>query len=165
MDKIDVKVANQKVGELFFEKEKNDYGFNYTSQIAPISLIMPFKNSSYIWKNKLHPIFDMNIPEGYLFEILKKYISKEFGYIDDFLIFSYLCSNIQSRLTYDSWCEENQFFSYDLNEILNNDTKDTFTKIVETYLTKNAISGVQPKSLALLEDKESLTTKEYIIKT
>ena len=165
MKKIEVNVYTQKVGEFFFEKEGNSFVFNYTKNIAPISLIMPYKSSSYIWKNKLHPIFDMNMPEGYLFEILKKYIAKEHGYMDDFLIFSYLCANIQSRLTFDSWCDKNEFLSFDLKEILNNDTKDTFTKIVETFLTKNAISGVQPKSIALLEDKESCTTKEYIIKT
>ncbi len=32
-------------------------------------------------------------------------------------------------------------------------------------MDKNAISGVQPKTLALVLDKESLTIKEYIIKT
>ncbi len=165
MDKIDVNISNQKVGELFFEKELNSYGFNYTKDYQPISLIMPFKNSSYLWKNKLHPIFDMNMPEGYLFEILKQYISKEFGYLDDYLVFSYLCGNIQSRLTYDSWCDENKFLSFDMNDILQNDSKDTFSKLVSTYLRKNAISGIQPKSLALLEDKENFTTKEYIIKT
>jgi serine/threonine-protein kinase HipA len=126
---------------------------------------MPFKNSSYVWQNKLHPIFDMNMPEGYLFEILKQYISKEYGYLDDFLVFSYLCGNIQSRLTFDSWIEKNTFLSFDIEEILQNDSEDTFKNLISTYLTKNAISGVQPKSLALLEDKESLTTKEYIIKT
>ena len=165
MNKIDVLIDNQKAGELFFEKQTNRYGFNYTSNQKPISLIMPYKNSTYLWKNRLHPIFDMNMPEGYLFEILKQYISKEYGYIDDFLIFSYLCSNIQSRLTYKSTLLKNQFLSYDLEDILQNDTKDTFTKLVSTFLAKNAISGVQPKSLALLRDKESLTTKEYIIKT
>lgn len=165
MNKIDVLIDNQKAGELFFEKQTNRYGFNYTSNQKPISLIMPYKNSTYLWQNRLHPIFDMNMPEGYLFEILKQYISKEYGYIDDFLIFSYLCSNIQSRLTYKSTLVKNQFLSYDLEDILQNDTKDTFTKLVSTFLTKNAISGVQPKSLALLRDKESLATKEYIIKT
>jgi serine/threonine-protein kinase HipA len=122
MKKIDVKIDELKVGELFFEKESNTYIFNYTKNVAPISLIMPYKNSSYIWKNKLHPIFDMNMPEGYLFELLKKYIAKEHGYIDDFLVFSYLCGNIQSRLTFDSWYDKNEFLSYDLEEILNNDT-------------------------------------------
>ncbi len=165
MQKIDVKVANKKAGELSFEKENNRYVFNYTQKSAPISLIMPYRVSSYIWKNRLHPIFDMNMPEGYLFEMLKQFISKEYGYIDDFLSFSYLCPNIQSRLTYESWCAKSDVVSFNLTDILHHDTKDTFSKLVHTYLSKNAISGVQPKSLALLKDKESLSTKEYIIKT
>lgn len=165
MKTIEVNVDDLKVGELYFEQGSNTYGFNYTKDYQPISLIMPYKNSSYIWKNKLHPIFDMNMPEGYLFELLKNYISKEFGYLDDFLVFSYLCSNIESRLSYKSWYKENSFLSYNLNDILENDSTNTFISLVDTYLTKNAISGVQPKSLAILEDKENFTTKEYIIKT
>lgn len=165
MDKIEVLVSNQKVGELFYEKETNSYGFNYTLNLKPISLIMPYRSSTYLWKNKLHPIFDMNVPEGYLFEIFKKYLSKEYGYIDDYLIFSYICQNIQSRLIYKSTRNKESFVSYDLDDILSNDSQDTFLKLVETFLHKNAISGIQPKSLATLRDKESLSTKEYIIKT
>lgn len=165
MKEINVEINNQKVGNLFFEKEKNQYGFNYTSEYKPISLIMPYKKSSYMWKYKLHPIFDMNMPEGYLFEIFKKYLTKEHGYIDDFLIFSHICSNIESRLSFKSPILKKDFVSFDLEEVLQNDTNDTFTKIVTAFLDKNAISGVQPKSLAILKDKESLSSKEYIIKT
>ena len=165
MKKIYVNIDDTNVGELFFEKDKNQYGFNYLKNYKPISLIMPYKSSSYIWKYKLHPIFDMNMPEGYLFELFKKYLTKEYGYIDDFLVFSHICSNIQSRLTYKSEFEKKEFFSFDLNEVLQNDTQETFYKIVTTFLSKNAISGIQPKSLAILEDKESLISKEYIIKT
>jgi len=165
MKKIDVKVYEKKVGELFYEQDENSYGFNYTAEYQPISLIMPYRASTYKWRYKLHPIFDMNMPEGYLFEIFKKYLSKEYGFIDDFLIFSHLCSNIESRVSYESPEVKGKFVSYDIDEILENDTPDTFSKIISTFLTKNAISGIQPKSLALLSDKESLTTKEYIIKT
>lgn len=165
MNKIKVKVDNEKVGELFFEKNKNNYGFNYTKNFKPISLIMPYKVSSYNWRYKLHPIFDMNIPEGYLFELFKKYLTKEYGYIDDFLVFSHICSNIQGRLSFESEVHQKEFISFDLDEVLQNDTNDTFNKLVKTYLDKNAISGVQPKSLALLKDKESISSKEYIIKT
>lgn len=165
MEKIYVNIDDTNVGELFFEKDKNQYGFNYLENYKPISLIMPYKSSSYIWKYKLHPIFDMNMPEGYLFELFKKYLTKEYGYIDDFLVFSHICSNIQSRLTYKSEFEKKEFLSFDLNEVLQNDTQETFYKIVTTFLSKNAISGIQPKSLAILEDKESLISKEYIIKT
>ena len=165
MEDIEVKVNKKNVGKLFFEKDKNQYGFNYILDYKPISLIMPYKTSSYIWKYKLHPIFDMNMPEGYLFELFKKYLTKEYGYIDDFLIFSHICSNIQGRVSFQSNSEKKDFKSFDLDEILENDTNDTFTKIVTTYLDKNAISGVQPKSLALLKEKESFHEKEYIIKT
>ncbi len=165
MKNIQVNIHQDKVGELFFEKDKNQYGFNYVKNTKPISLIMPYKSSTYIWKYKLHPIFDMNMPEGYLFEIFKKYLTKEYGYIDDFLIFSHICSNIQSRLTFKSKINKKDFEIFDIQEVLENDTQDTFTKIVMTFLDKNAISGVQPKSLAILKDKESLIAKEYIIKT
>jgi len=165
MKSIDVLIDKQKIGKLFFIKEKNQYGFNYTKNFKPISLIMPYKDATYIWKSKLHPIFDMNMPEGYLFEIFKNYLMKEYGYLDDFLLFSSLCSNIQSRITYESWFDKTDYKTMDLEEILSNDTADTFTKILKTFLNKNAISGIQPKTLALVEDKLSLSTKEYIIKT
>ncbi|MCP4970578.1 MAG: hypothetical protein GY932_08295, partial [Arcobacter sp.] len=115
MKNIQISIERQKVGELFFESQKNLYGFNYTSDFQPISLIMPFKNSTSSWKEKLHPIFDMNMPEGYLFEIFKNYLNKEYGYIDDFLIFSYICSNIQSRITYKSSFEKEDFESIDID--------------------------------------------------
>ena len=165
MKNIEVFVDKEHIGKLFFEKEKNQYGFNYIKNYKPISLIMPYKESTYSWKNKLHPIFDMNMPEGYLFEFFKNYLSKEYGYIDDFLVFSYLCSNIQSRLSYESWFDKAEYKSMDLDDILKNDTPDTFSKILKMFLTKNAISGIQAKTLALVEDKASLSTKEYIIKT
>ena len=165
MNNIEVLIENQKVGELFFEKEKDQYAFNYTNNTMPISLIMPCRKSSYLWDHNLHPIFDMNIPEGYLFEIFKNLLSKEYGYINDFLIFFYLSSNIQGRLCYKSSREAHQFGSIDIRDVLENDSEDTFTKILNTFLNKNAISGVQPKTLAVLEDKTLLTTKEYIIKT
>ena len=165
MNNIEVLVSNRKVGELFFEKEKDQYAFNYTNNTMPISLIMPCRKSSYLWAHKLHPIFDMNIPEGYLFEIFKNLLTKEYGYINDFLIFSYLSSNIQGRLCYKSALEAHQFGSIDIREVLENDNDDTFTKVLNTFLNKNSISGVQPKTLAVLEDKTLLSTKEYIIKT
>lgn len=165
MKNIEIVIKQQKCGELFFEKDTNEYGFNYTDDKYPISLIMPYKNSTYIWKNKLHPLFDMYMPEGYLFELFKNYLSKEYGYIDDYLIFSHLCSNIQSRVEFKSDIKSSSFESIDINHIINNDTKDTFTNLVKTFMNKNAISGVQPKTVAIVEDKEAIGCKEYIIKT
>lgn len=88
MKPVNVLIANQKVEELFYDQSKREYGFNYTLPSKPISLIMPYQKSTYRWYYHLHPIFDMHLPEGYLFEIFKNYLSKEFGYMNDFLIFS-----------------------------------------------------------------------------
>ncbi|MEA2049464.1 MAG: HipA N-terminal domain-containing protein, partial [Campylobacterota bacterium] len=85
MKNIEISIDNNKIGELFFEKENNQYGFNYTSSKYPISLIMPYKASTYIWHNRLHPLFDMYMPEGYLFELFKNFLAKEYGYVDDYL--------------------------------------------------------------------------------
>lgn len=165
MKSIDVLIQKKVIGKLFFEKERNQYCFNYVKNFKPVSLIMPYRESTYIWNSKLHPVFDMNLPEGYLFEIFKNYLSKEYGYVDDFLVFSYLSSNIQSRITYENDFSKHDYSSIDLDEVLNNDTPDTFSKILKIFLSKNAISGIQPKTLALIEDKSSLSTKEFIIKT
>ncbi|PHS25221.1 MAG: phosphatidylinositol kinase [Methylophaga sp.] len=165
MKKITVEIQNKPVGELFYEESSNTYGFNYRADDELISLIMPYKASTYLWRDHLHPIFDMNMPEGYLFEILKNYLNKQHGYINDFLLFSYLCPNIQSRLSFRSEFSNTPFKSVDLDDVLQNDSEDAFVTLVKTFLDKNAISGVQPKTMALLRDKESLTTKEYIVKT
>lgn len=163
MNKIAVKIQEQQVGELFCDDRC--YGFNYTEASVPISLIMPYKSASYLWQDRLHPIFDMTMPEGYLFELLKNYLNKQHGYINDFLMFSYLCPNIQGRLTFESNFAGGQFNTVELDDVLQNDSEDTFIKLVRLFLDKNAISGVQPKTVALVLDKDSLTTKEYIIKT
>ncbi|MBN2617195.1 MAG: type II toxin-antitoxin system HipA family toxin [Spirochaetales bacterium] len=163
-EKIDILVNNTEAGELFYNKEENSYGFNYKNNI-PISLIMPFKKSTYLWKYKLHPIFEMNLPEGFLYEIFKNLLSKEHGYINDFLILSYLAPNIEGRIEYKSNFNKSDFFSFNIEDIVNNDTNDTFNKILNTFLSRNAISGVQPKTLAVLTDKFPHYNREFIIKT
>ena len=106
------------------------------------------------------------LPEGYLYEIFKKILSKKYGRVDDYLIFSLLCSNIQNRIQFKSDLKSTiEFPSFSIDEIINNDSNDTFNNLVQLFLNKNAISGVQPKTIAVLKDKEKLDTKEYIIKT
>ena len=166
MDNIKVKVNDQEVGSLFYEEDRDVYSFNYADNVdKPISLTMPYRPSTYHRAKYLHPIFDMNMPEGYLFEMLKNHLSKQYGMVNDFSVFSYLCNNIESHLTYESNIESQRFAEFDLEDILHNDDEDSFVKLVRAYLGKNAISGMQPKTLALINDKDSLSTIEYIIKT
>ena len=130
-----------------------------------IALSLPNTKRYYIYENRFIPFFESFLPEGYLYEIFKQLLSKEYGYIDDYLIFSKLAPNIDSRLRYKSDFEKLDFDLFDKDEILQNDSNDTFNKLLQTFLHKNAISGVQPKTISILKDKESLKTKQYIIKT
>jgi serine/threonine-protein kinase HipA len=75
MDKLDVKVANNISGNIVLEN--NEFIYSYTTEEKDnfISLTMPVRAKPYIY-NKLHPIFEMHLPEGYLLSIIKKHFSK-----------------------------------------------------------------------------------------
>ena len=165
MQEIDISIQKEKIGELFYNSSTKEYGFNYIKKSWAISLTMPYRKETYRSSFYLHPIFEMNLPEGYLFEIFKNFLSKEHGYMDDFLVLSYLSPNIESRLGFRSEFNKRLFDSVDIDEILNNDSEDTFLKLLRTFLDKNAISGVQPKTLAIVKDRKTLVLKEYIVKT
>jgi serine/threonine-protein kinase HipA len=131
-----------------------------------IALSLPNTQKIYLYDYKFPPFLESFLPEGYLYEIFKNILSKEYGKVDDYLIFSLLSSDIQSRVKFKSDLQDSaQFPEFNIDEILSNDTNDTFNTLLQTFLNKNAISGVQPKTIALLKDKEKLDSKEYIIKT
>lgn len=131
-----------------------------------IALSLPNTQKIYLYDYKFPPFLESFLPEGYLYEVFKNLLSKEYGKVDDYLIFSLLSPNIQSRVEFQSDLQNSvEFPQFNIDEILANDTNDTFSNLLQTFLNKNAISGVQPKTIALLIDKEKLDTKEYIIKT
>jgi len=130
-----------------------------------IALSLPNSKKFYMYAYRFPPFFETFLPEGYLYEIFKNLLTKEYGYIDDYLIFSKLAPNIQSRVAFKSDFSKLDFDFLEIENIVENDSSDTFKKLLNTFLSKNAISGVQPKTVALLKHKETLHIKEYIIKT
>jgi serine/threonine-protein kinase HipA len=166
MDKTIKAIHGEKVIGSLFESSQREYVFEYVENPdTHLSLSMPATQRVYLSKFALHPFFDSFIPEGYLFEVLKNLILKREGKADDFTMFYYLASGIEGRVKFlgKEPPVREQFIS--LEEILKNDTWDTFKRILMTFLHKNAISGVQPKTVASVKDKASLGIKEYIIKT
>ncbi len=158
---------HQKAVASFIKDNRNfiiDYkDFDIQNSIA---LSLPNTQKIYLYDYKFPPFLESFLPEGYLYEIFKNLLSKEYGKVDDYLIFSLLSSNISSRVGFKSDLQNSvEFPEFNIDEILINDTNDTFNNLLQTFLNKNAISGVQPKTIALLKDKEKMDTKEYIIKT
>jgi len=150
-----------------FEQDKDNYLLNYQNLDLKNSICLSLPNTQkiYHWSREFPPFFETFLPEGYLYEIFKNMLTKEYGYIDDYLVFKLLASNIENRIQFKSDQLNLTLPSYDIEEILSNDTKDTFTNLVNIFLDKNAISGVQPKTIAIVQDKDSLNLKEVIIKT
>ncbi len=59
---------------------------------------MPVRAKDYIY-NKLHPIFEMHLLEGYLLSIIKKHFSKIVK-TDDFGLLKVISSSIKGRIIY-----------------------------------------------------------------
>ena len=150
-----------------FTQDKRSYLIDYQNLEIQnsISLSLPNSKKFYTYEYRFPPYFETFLPEGYLYEIFKNMLTKEYGYIDDYLIFSKLAPNIQSRVSFKSDFSKLDFDFLEIENIVENDSNDTFKKLLDTFLNKNAISGVQPKTVALLKSKETLHIKEYIIKT
>ncbi|MFA6756330.1 MAG: type II toxin-antitoxin system HipA family toxin [Sulfurospirillaceae bacterium] len=161
-----IEIFRQKKLIASFIKDNNRFIIDYKNFDIEnsIALSLPNTQKIYLFDYKFPPFLESFLPEGYLYEIFKNLLAKEHGRVDDYLIFSLLSSSIQSRIEFKSNLQNNiEFPSFNIDEILLNDTNDTFNTLLQTFLNKNAISGVQPKTVALL--KEKLDTKEYIIKT
>ena len=159
---IEVYADKKPAGILDYNEDNKEFIFNYKEN-NPISLTMPYSSKSYISHYNLHPIFDMNMPEGYLFELLKNLLIKEYGKIDDYILFSHLSKNIEGFLTYKEHTTIDNALT--LDSLINTTQNDIFSQLVEQFLQNSAIAGVQPKVLVPLYDKATLSTKEYIVKS
>ena len=162
---IDIFIDNLKIAE--FKKDNHNYLLDYKNLELKNSIALSLPNSKrfYSYEHRFIPYFETFLPEGYLYEIFKNILTKEYGYIDDYLIFSMLAPNLEGRLGYKSDFKKLDFDILSKEEILKNDSKDTFNMLLKSFLNKNAISGVQPKTVAIVKDKESLQFKEFIVKT
>ncbi|MFW2234910.1 type II toxin-antitoxin system HipA family toxin [Aliarcobacter butzleri] len=162
MDKLNIKVDLNNVGKLV--KENDEFIFLYTSENIKdfISLIMPVRQKPYI-HNKLHPIFEMHLPEGYLLSIIKKHFSK-LTKTDDFGLLNIMSNSINGRISY-----ETDFVkvanNLTLDDLLHPKSDTLFDELVNKFALNSALSGVQPKVLATIENKATLKIDDYIVKS
>ena len=161
-DNLFVEVNNHLAGKLVFEK--SEYIFSYKSENSDdfISLTMPSREKSYI-HTKLHPIFEMHLPEGYLLSIIKKHFSKLVK-TDDFGLLNLMAPAINGRVTYES---KHQTKSYELSleNLIHPKSEKLFDELVERFALNSPLSGVQPKVLAKVENKATLKLEQYIVKS
>ena len=164
---IEVFAEGYSAGKLFHLPDTREHVFRYESD-HPISLVMPPSPKDYVSKFHLHPIFDMNLPEGWLFEMLRNLLRKRLAReILDFDLFEALAPAVTGYLTYRTSQSElsSILLNLSLEDILSGRQENLFHRLVEAYLLRSAISGVQPKVLAPLCEKAFFPQKDFIVKT
>jgi serine/threonine-protein kinase HipA len=179
--KLNVHVLGTHVGVL---EQVGDFKsvMSYLPSVATeklVSLTMPVRTESYPWDDQLHPIFQMNLPEGYLLQVLQE----EFGPVvgaNPIALLSVIGRNMVGRLqvappgaTLDEPAKP-----IEVAALLKGDnSEEAFSQLVREH-ARSGVSGVLPKFLDTEEKAETeersaglgphkkvtLLTHEHIIK-
>lgn len=152
--------------------QDESYFFNYFPCDHPqehlVSLTMPYRLQSWISENSLHPVFQMNIPEGALREAIRNAFAKLLT-VDDIALLRITGGNQIGRnrfsvaeSDYPAIKEEPE----SLEEILTYpDAVELFKELVARHAAHSGISGIQPKVIVEATDRATVTASSYIVKS
>lgn len=137
--------------------------FAYDPSARPseaVSLTMPLKLAGYEYPDGLHPVFQMNLPEGRLRALLERRFRKAVPGFDDLSLLQIVGPAQIGRLRYgeESANAGGTQPMQSVAEILAYDgAEDLFADLVERFATSSGVSGVQPKVLVRDERAWSLS--------
>lgn len=157
-----LKVFVNKTENGLLSYEEDQYVFNYkpTSKEV-VSLTMPIRNAS--WNSKtLHPVFQMNMPEGALKEVIKNHFSK-IEKMDDLNLLKLIGPYMLGRVKFNKIIEKDT--SLALDNILHSTSENLFEELMERFSIRSGVSGVQPKLLLSAENKNTMKFEHYIVKS
>ena len=148
----------------------------YHDGVAPedfVSLTMRVRRDPYLWDDVLHPVFQMNLPEGYLLQVLQEQFGPHIG-ASPLALLSVVGRNMIGRIQVaapGSNLEEPPK-PVDVAGLLQGDnSEEAFAELVRQHAT-SGVSGVVPKFLdggaekitTGLHKKTTLFTHRHIIK-
>jgi serine/threonine-protein kinase HipA len=174
--KLNVHVLGRHVGVL---EQVGDFKcvMAYVPDVAPenlVSLTMPVRTESYPWDDQLHPIFQMNLPEGYLLQVLQEECGPHIG-ASPVALLSVVGRNMVGRLQVapPGAALDEPAKPIEVAELLKGDNSgEAFSQLVREH-AKSGVSGVLPKFLDTEQKKTrglephrktSLLTHDHIIK-
>jgi len=172
---LDVTVSGESVGSLSHSEDKG-YVFTYhpdTPSGQFVSLTMPVRSASYDRGPWLHPIFDMNKPEGILSASLTTLYGKAI-YMDSLGRLALTGQDPVGRIGFRAdpalTLSPASASPEPVRTLIDDepDIKRLYEALVSRYGIQSGISGVQPKVLASMlesEDHASVLTQQAIIKT
>ena len=139
-----------------------------------LSLTMPVRTESYVWDDQLPPVLQMNLPEGYLLQVLQEQFGPHIGASPAALL-SVIGRNMVGRLQVAApgATLEEPAKPIEVAALLKGDNSEAaFAALVREHAT-SGVSGVVPKFLdSQSEDvlplgahaKASLVTRRHIVK-
>jgi serine/threonine-protein kinase HipA len=151
--------------------DQRQYVFAYDqaaeSPDAQVSLTMPVRLESWLSRD-LHPVFQMNLPEGALLEVIRRAIAKLAGE-DDLTILRVTGGNQIGRNRF-SLPEDTAPGMVETAESLDDllsypDTEELFHDLVSKYALRSGVSGVQPKVMLDATERGTATVGGYIVKS
>lgn len=164
-----VRAAGKRSGLLAREKDK-EYVFSYSPDAgadSQVSLTMPVRLASWLSRD-LHPIFQMNLPEGALLETIRRAIAKVVGE-DDLAILRVTGGNQVGRNRFSLPGDDSSHMAEtteSLDELLTYpDSRELFHELVDRYALRSGISGIQPKVMLEATERGTLTSQGYIVKS
>ena len=145
-----------------------------TPSDAFVSLTMPVRTESYVWDDTLHPVFQMNLPEGYLLQVLQEQLGPQIT-ASPMALLSVIGRNmvgrIQAAAAGAKLDEPTQ--PIEVAELLQGDnSEEAFAELVRQHAA-SGVSGVVPKFLdtqsedvgrGAVHKKTTLLTRRHIIK-
>jgi len=130
---------------------------SYVPDVEPenlVSLTMPVRTESYVWDDQLHPIFQMNLPEGYLLQVLQEEFGPHIG-ASPMALLTVIGRNMVGRLQVaapDAKLDE-PAKPIEVADLLKGDnSEEAFTELVHEH-AKSGVSGVLPKFLDTAVEK------------
>lgn len=138
-----------------------------------VSLTMHVRREPWIWDEPLHPVFQMNLPEGYLLQVLQEQFGPHIG-ASPMALLTVIGRNMIGRVQVapPGADIESPAKPIDVKALLQGDnSEDAFAELVRQHAA-SGVSGVVPK---FLDDqpvvkgigrhtKSTLLTRRYIIK-
>jgi serine/threonine-protein kinase HipA len=146
-----------------------------------VSLTMPVRTESWVWDDQLPPIFQMNLPEGYLLQVLQEQFGPHIG-ASPLALLSVVGRNMVGRIQVagpGAQLDE-PAKPVEVADVLQGDnSEEAFAELVRQHAT-SGVSGVLPKFLDAQEEtrqeaadlgqrlgrhqKATLLTRRHIIK-
>ena len=132
-----------------------------------VSLIMPVRLQSWTSRS-LHPVFQMNLPEGALLEAIRNTIAKLVG-VDDLTLLRVVGTNFIGRNRFAARDEPEPSLEPSMESLTDllkyPDTTELFHDLMQKYALRSGVSGVQPKVLLETRERATIHVDSWIVKS